>query len=322
VRLPDRARDAAVEAHDAGADPGGSRGAGGHARCPRARPDRARTRSWPSPSRACTRTTWPRCSTTRGRGAGRAPLRMAAAPGARDLRVGSRLVRRVQRGHEIDALVAASDGRPSVLRGEVRPVVGGMEGLYSEIILDHYRSPARARAARAVRRRVHQSTRCAATRSPCACDSTRGRTARPCGRLLRRQGCSISQASASVLHDLRGRQGPWTTRWTACEGCGRCCCAGPDQVEPDEDLLEDAVGLHRRGPFPARVKCALLPWAAFTDAMARAGVPRDPEDDQEEDDTHDTHHRRRRHRGHARRGRPRARHQRRRPRPGLRRAPR
>jgi nitrogen fixation NifU-like protein len=25
--------------------------------------------------------------------------------------------------------------------------------------------------------------------------------------------------------------------------------------------------------FPARVKCALLPWAAFTDAMARAGVP-------------------------------------------------
>jgi nitrogen fixation NifU-like protein len=42
--------------------------------------------------------------------------------------------------------------------------------------------------------------------------------------------------------------------------------------EPDEDLLEDAVAFAGVARFPARVKCALLPWAAFTDAMTRAGV--------------------------------------------------
>ena len=47
---------------------------------------------------------------------------------------------------------------------------------------------------------------------------------------------------------------------------------GRGQVEPDEDLLGDAVAFAGVAKFPARVKCALLPWMAFKDAAARAGV--------------------------------------------------
>jgi nitrogen fixation NifU-like protein len=88
-------------------------------------------------------------------------------------------------------------------------------------------------------------------------------------------GCSISQASASVLHELL---------------CGRDVgeaakvhqaflevMSGRGQVTPDEQLLGDGVAFAGVARFPARVKCALLPWMAFKDAAARAGVSVSPE---------------------------------------------
>ena len=44
------------------------------------------------------------------------------------------------------------------------------------------------------------------------------------------------------------------------------------QVPGDEDVIGDGVALSGVSRYPARVKCALLGWAAFTDALARAGV--------------------------------------------------
>ena len=41
---------------------------------------------------------------------------------------------------------------------------------------------------------------------------------------------------------------------------------------PDEDVLGDAVAFAGVARYPARVKCALLPWMAFKDAALRAGV--------------------------------------------------
>jgi nitrogen fixation NifU-like protein len=41
------------------------------------------------------------------------------------------------------------------------------------------------------------------------------------------------------------------------------------QVEPDEDVLEDAVAFAGVAKYPARVKCALLSWMAFKDATAQ-----------------------------------------------------
>ncbi|MGH3976631.1 MAG: hypothetical protein ACRDS9_25425, partial [Pseudonocardiaceae bacterium] len=41
------------------------------------------------------------------------------------------------------------------------------------------------------------------------------------------------------------------------------------QVEPDEDVLQDAVAFAGVSRYPARVKCALLGWMAFKDAVGR-----------------------------------------------------
>ncbi len=81
-------------------------------------------------------------------------------------------------------------------------------------------------------------------------------------------GCSISQASASVLYDLvRGRM--------VSDAMVRCdafvaLMAGRGQVEPDEALLEDGIAFAGVARYPARVKCALLPWMAFKDVMSWA----------------------------------------------------
>ena len=83
-------------------------------------------------------------------------------------------------------------------------------------------------------------------------------------------GCSISQASASVLYELvQGRD-----VGTAAEIHKAFVelMQGRGQVEPDEDVLGDGIAFAGVAKFPARVKCALLPWMAFKDAAARAGI--------------------------------------------------
>ena len=42
------------------------------------------------------------------------------------------------------------------------------------------------------------------------------------------------------------------------------------RVEPNEDRLEDGIAFVGVAKFPARVKCAMLGWAALVDAVARA----------------------------------------------------
>jgi nitrogen fixation NifU-like protein len=42
------------------------------------------------------------------------------------------------------------------------------------------------------------------------------------------------------------------------------------QAEPDEDVLEDAVAFTGVSRYPARVKCALLAWMAWRDAVSQA----------------------------------------------------
>jgi nitrogen fixation NifU-like protein len=47
---------------------------------------------------------------------------------------------------------------------------------------------------------------------------------------------------------------------------------GRGQIEPDEAVLEDAIAFAGVAKYPARVKCALLGWMAFKDAVARANT--------------------------------------------------
>ena len=46
------------------------------------------------------------------------------------------------------------------------------------------------------------------------------------------------------------------------------------QVERDEDVLGDGIAFAGVAKYPARVKCALLGWMAFKDAVSQAVAPR------------------------------------------------
>jgi nitrogen fixation protein NifU and related proteins len=81
-------------------------------------------------------------------------------------------------------------------------------------------------------------------------------------------GCSISQASASVMTDL-----------VIGKPVGEAMKIGDaflelmqskGQLEPDEDVLEDAAAFAGVSKYPARIKCALLGWMAWKDATAQA----------------------------------------------------
>lgn len=80
-------------------------------------------------------------------------------------------------------------------------------------------------------------------------------------------GCSISQASTSVLTDLvvgHSIGEAVTTMEAFVE-----LMQGRGQVEPDEGVLADAVAFAGVARYPARVKCALLGWMAFKDAVGK-----------------------------------------------------
>ena len=81
------------------------------------------------------------------------------------------------------------------------------------------------------------------------------------------EGCSISQAAASVMTDLVIGQ-PVGKAFEAHEAFLELM-QGRGKVEPDEEVLEDGIAFAGVAKFPARIKCALLSWMAFKDATAQ-----------------------------------------------------
>ena len=82
-------------------------------------------------------------------------------------------------------------------------------------------------------------------------------------------GCSISQASSSVMSELT--QGVSIEKALELEVSFLELMQGKGQIEADEEELEDAVAFSGVARYPARVKCALLSWMALKDALLRAG---------------------------------------------------
>jgi nitrogen fixation NifU-like protein len=84
------------------------------------------------------------------------------------------------------------------------------------------------------------------------------------------QGCSISVASTSVLaEEVIGR--PVSEALTTFEAM-KAMLTSKGQLAGDEEVIGDGVAFAGVSKYPARVKCALLGWTAFTDALARCGV--------------------------------------------------
>ncbi len=140
-----------------------------------------------------------------------------------------------------------------------------VEAMYQEIILDHYRTKHHAGLREPYGAQVtHVNPSCG--------DEVMLRVALDGDRVTdvsyEGVGCSISQASTSVMSDLViGRTVPEALALHE-EFTEMMHSRG--EIEPDEDRLEDAIAFIGVARFPARVKCALLGWSAFKDAAAQA----------------------------------------------------
>ena len=81
-------------------------------------------------------------------------------------------------------------------------------------------------------------------------------------------GCSISMASASVLSELAAESN--VVRMLDIEAKFHELMHSRGTLEADEEILGDAAAFTGVSKFPARIKCALLSWVAFKDALNQA----------------------------------------------------
>jgi nitrogen fixation NifU-like protein len=142
-----------------------------------------------------------------------------------------------------------------------------LDQLYQEIILDHWKHPRGRGLREPFGAESHQV-------NPTCGDEVTLRVRVDGGTVADISydglGCSISQASASVLHELlTGR--PLAEALSVHEAFTELM-GGRGQVEPDEEVLQDAIAFAGVAQYPARIKCALLAWMAFKDAVVRATV--------------------------------------------------
>ena len=140
-----------------------------------------------------------------------------------------------------------------------------VDSLYQEIILDHYKNPHH----RGLREPFDAEVR--HLNPTCGDEITLrvqldGDTVKDVS--YDSEGCSISQASASVMTDLVIGKDLQTATATADEFLELMQSKG--QLEPDEDVLEDAIAFAGVSKYPTRVKCALLAWMAWRDAVGQA----------------------------------------------------
>ena len=143
-----------------------------------------------------------------------------------------------------------------------------VDALYQEIILDHYKHPHGAGLRDPFDAEVHHvNPTCGDEVTLRVHLSGAGEDAVVQDVSYDALGCSISQASVSVLTDLVVGK-PVKDALTVHESFLELM-QGRGNVEPDEDVLEDGVAFAGVAKFPARVKCALLGWMAWKDATSQ-----------------------------------------------------
>lgn len=139
-----------------------------------------------------------------------------------------------------------------------------LAGLYQEVILDHYKRPKnKALRPNPMVQVHHVNTSCG--------DEITLNLSMKYGKISDLSwegvGCSISQASASVMSELLLEK----SREEALDLLGEFqeMLQSKGSISGNEDRLQDGVAFAGVAKFPARVKCALLAWMAFKDAVSR-----------------------------------------------------
>lgn len=139
-----------------------------------------------------------------------------------------------------------------------------LESLYQEIILDHFKNPHHKSLHDPYDIEVHHN-------NPSCGDEVTLRLSVKDGEVSRISwngvGCSISQASTSIMTDLVLNKSIESA--LELERLFLELMQSKGNFSGDVDVLEDAVAFSGVAKYPARVKCALLGWMAFRDAALR-----------------------------------------------------
>jgi nitrogen fixation NifU-like protein len=139
--------------------------------------------------------------------------------------------------------------------------------LYQEIILDHYKNPrGRGLLEAPLGTAFHINPTCGDEINMQVASDADG------GLLIGYEGtgCSISQASASVLYELV--QGLPVADAEKIRLAFVELMHSQGNAEPDEEVLGDGVAFVGVAKYPARIKCALLAWMALQDAEIKADL--------------------------------------------------
>jgi len=140
-----------------------------------------------------------------------------------------------------------------------------LDNLYQEVILDHYKNPQNKKLSASYDAQVHH------VNPSCGDEITLNITLD--GETVKAitwegVGCSISQASVSIMSDLL--IGKSLAEAEIISEAFLQLMQSKGTEAGDENLLEDAVALAGVSQYPARIKCALLGWMAFKDARVQA----------------------------------------------------
>ncbi len=139
-----------------------------------------------------------------------------------------------------------------------------LEDLYKEVILDHYKNPRNKGPLPGA------AVSCSKNNPLCGDEITiqaEFRDARLAKVTFQGQGCSISQASASMLTEAV--EGKPVAEAGRLAGDFRGMMEG--RVEADEDEFGDLVALKGVVKYPVRIKCAVLAWDVLQEALSGAG---------------------------------------------------
>ena len=137
-----------------------------------------------------------------------------------------------------------------------------LDELYKEVILDHYKSPRNKRP-------LADATVSLKKNNPLCGDEITIHARVEDGKVtevsFEGQGCSISQASASMLTE--SVVGKTTDGANALVTEFRSMMEG--KAEPDEEEFGDLMALHGVVKYPVRIKCAVLGWDTLQEALGQ-----------------------------------------------------
>jgi nitrogen fixation protein NifU and related proteins len=141
--------------------------------------------------------------------------------------------------------------------------------LYQQIILDHYKHPQHRGLPDQFDAEVHHV-------NPTCGDEVTVRVRLADGAIADLgwdgEGCSISQASTSIMSELVVGMPIGDVMALQDKFLALMQSRGNAELsEADADALEDAVAFEGESKYPARIKCALLGWMAMKSAVAEAG---------------------------------------------------